>query len=145
METYQSGQNTLLGGINMVDVAPWGGNYIGTVVQNNTIIGGFATDSKSGSQTDGLNVDDVIIKSVVSRKARDLFSQAAQNRYSRWAPDMVWRPFWCQRQFLGKCLEQSAYRRLRIRHCHHIGSKLHGSRERTLWKHLLHWFPRAEL
>jgi len=31
-------------------------------VQNNTIIGGFATDSKSASQTDGENVDDVIIK-----------------------------------------------------------------------------------
>ena len=54
----------------MVDVVPWGGNYTGTVVQNNTIIGGFATDSKSASQTDGENVDDVIIKSVVSQRAR---------------------------------------------------------------------------
>jgi parallel beta-helix repeat protein len=54
--------STLLGGINMVDVVPWGGNYTGTVVRNNTIIGGFATDSKSASQNDGQNVDDVIIK-----------------------------------------------------------------------------------
>ncbi|KAH9999978.1 hypothetical protein BJV77DRAFT_1058272 [Russula vinacea] len=54
--------STLLGGINMVDVVPWGGNYTGTVVRNNTIIGGFATDSRSASQNDGQNVDDVIIK-----------------------------------------------------------------------------------
>jgi len=54
--------STLLGGINLVDVTPWGGNYSGTIVHNNTIIGGFATDSKSAHQTDGDNVDDVIIK-----------------------------------------------------------------------------------
>jgi hypothetical protein len=54
--------STLLGGINMVDVVPWGGNYSGTVVHNNTIIGGFATDSDSTFQHDGVNVDDVIIK-----------------------------------------------------------------------------------
>ncbi|KAI9447929.1 hypothetical protein H4582DRAFT_1897235 [Lactarius indigo] len=54
--------NTLLGGINMVDVTPWGGDYSGTVVRNNTIIGGFATDSDSATQTDGDSVDDVIIK-----------------------------------------------------------------------------------
>jgi parallel beta-helix repeat protein len=59
-------QKTLLGGINMVDVEPWGGNFTGTIVRNNTIIGGFATDSESASQTDGQNVDDVIIKFVVS-------------------------------------------------------------------------------
>lgn len=50
----------------MVDVVPWGGNYSGTVVHNNTIIGGFATDSDSAFQNDGVNVDDVIIKSVLS-------------------------------------------------------------------------------
>ncbi|KAI9456038.1 hypothetical protein BJY52DRAFT_1121471, partial [Lactarius psammicola] len=54
--------NTLLGGINMVDVTPWGGDYSGTVVRNNTIIGGFATDSKSTTQSNGVNVDDVIVK-----------------------------------------------------------------------------------
>ncbi len=50
----------------MVDVTPWGGDYSGTVVRNNTIIGGFATDSKSATQSDGANVDNVIIKSVIS-------------------------------------------------------------------------------
>ncbi|KAH9060936.1 pectin lyase fold/virulence factor [Lactarius vividus] len=54
--------NTLLGGINMVDVTPWGGDYSGTVVRNNTIIGGFATDSDSATKSDGDSVDDVIIK-----------------------------------------------------------------------------------
>ncbi|KAH9169775.1 hypothetical protein EDB89DRAFT_1854130 [Lactarius sanguifluus] len=54
--------NTLLGGINMVDVTPWGGDYSGTVVRNNTIIGGLATDSMSLTQSDGANADDVIIK-----------------------------------------------------------------------------------
>lgn len=49
----------------MVDVVPWGGDYSGAIVQNNTILGGFATDSKSTSQNDGENVDDVIIKSAV--------------------------------------------------------------------------------
>jgi hypothetical protein len=57
------GQSTLLGGINMVDVVPWGGNYADTVVRNNTIVGGFATDSMSASQEDGQNADDVIVKS----------------------------------------------------------------------------------
>jgi len=53
---------TLLGGINLVDVTPWGGDYSGTIVQDNTVLGGFATDSKSTTQNDGENVDDVIIK-----------------------------------------------------------------------------------
>ena len=51
----------------MVDVDPWGGNYTGTVVRNNTILGGFATDSNSATQKDGKNAEDVIIKSVVSQ------------------------------------------------------------------------------
>ena len=59
-------QSTLLGGINMVDYDPWNGNYTGTIVHNNTVIGGFATDSDSAHQTDGVNADDVIIKSVIS-------------------------------------------------------------------------------
>jgi hypothetical protein len=58
----------------MVDVVPWGGNYSGTVVRNNTIIGGFATDSKSSSQNNGQNVDDVIIKFVPFRYTRSLLT-----------------------------------------------------------------------
>jgi hypothetical protein len=55
---------TLLGGINLVDVVPWGGNYTGTVVQNNTVFGGFATDSNSATQNNGQNADHAIVKFV---------------------------------------------------------------------------------
>jgi hypothetical protein len=61
-----SGQSTLLGGINMVDFLPWNGDYTGTIVQNNTIMGGFAANSStSPSQNDGENAGDAIIKSVI--------------------------------------------------------------------------------
>ncbi|KAJ3533385.1 hypothetical protein NM688_g7290 [Phlebia brevispora] len=56
--------NTLLGGINMVDYLPWSGNYTDTVVRNNTIAGGFATDQPVGGEKDGENNEDVIIKYV---------------------------------------------------------------------------------
>lgn len=46
----------------MVDIDPWGGNYTGVVVRNNTVLGGFATDSDSAVQKDGENIDDVIVK-----------------------------------------------------------------------------------
>lgn len=55
-------QNTLLGGINMVDYQPWGGNYANTIVRNNTIVGGFATDQEVNDQQKGDNDEDVIIK-----------------------------------------------------------------------------------
>lgn len=47
----------------MVDVMPWGGDYSGTVVRNNTIIGG---PLKSSSESDGDIVNNVIVKSVIS-------------------------------------------------------------------------------
>ncbi|KAG8712604.1 hypothetical protein FRC08_014319 [Ceratobasidium sp. 394] len=56
--------NTLLGGINLVDYDPFNGDFTGTIVENNTIIGGFATDQPENS-TDiyyGDNDQDVIIK-----------------------------------------------------------------------------------
>jgi hypothetical protein len=50
----------------MVDFLPWDGDYTGTVVQNNTIMGGFAASpSTSTSQNDGENAGDAIIKSVI--------------------------------------------------------------------------------
>jgi len=57
-------QNTLLGGVNMVDVSPFGGNYSGVVVTNNSIAGGFASQPASGSATKGTNNEDVVIKYV---------------------------------------------------------------------------------
>ncbi|KAF8257325.1 hypothetical protein EI94DRAFT_1818245 [Lactarius quietus] len=70
-------KHTLLGGINMVDVLPWGGNYSGTIVRNNTIIGGLATDSKSATQSHGTNVDDVIIKIGIAIGPQTWFGDAA--------------------------------------------------------------------
>ena len=53
---------TLLGGINMVDYEPWSGNYTGTVVRNNVILGGFASDPATADETRGENDEDAIIK-----------------------------------------------------------------------------------
>ncbi|KAJ7265436.1 hypothetical protein B0H12DRAFT_1209312 [Mycena haematopus] len=54
--------NTLLGGINMVDYLPWMGNFTNTVVRNNTIIGAYATSSDPDNGKMGPNAADVIIK-----------------------------------------------------------------------------------
>lgn len=67
-------QQTLLGGINMVDYEPWLGDYTGTVVYNNTILGGFA-DANYTNGTDGLNVGDAIIKYVLILCNRDILSR----------------------------------------------------------------------
>lgn len=49
----------------MVDYDPWKGNYTNTIVRNNRIAGGFATDQQdSASLPKGTNSEDVIIKSV---------------------------------------------------------------------------------
>ncbi|KAI0032935.1 hypothetical protein K488DRAFT_78182 [Vararia minispora EC-137] len=56
------GNHTLLGGINMVDVQPWGGDYSGTIVRNNTIYGAFADAAAGDGQAKGVNRNDVIIK-----------------------------------------------------------------------------------
>jgi hypothetical protein len=71
-----------LGGINMVDYDPWRmcdpfsarlliypvpteGNYTNTVVRDNTIFGGFASDEPdSSTETKGVNDEDAIVKSV---------------------------------------------------------------------------------
>jgi parallel beta-helix repeat protein len=53
--------STLLGGINMVDYLPWSGNFTGTVVHDNTILGGYATSSQE-EDGKGINYGDAIIK-----------------------------------------------------------------------------------
>jgi hypothetical protein len=47
----------------MVDYEPWLGNYTGTTVYNNTILGGFANEDLNKS-SDGLNAEHAIIKYV---------------------------------------------------------------------------------
>lgn len=59
-------QQTLLGGINMVDYDPFDGDYSGTVVRDNMILGGFATDVEEAGDTKGNNFENAIIKYVPS-------------------------------------------------------------------------------
>jgi hypothetical protein len=59
-----SHQQTLLGGINMVDYDPWNGNYTDTVVRNNTIIGAFPYAPNRTAGGPLAESEDVIVKSV---------------------------------------------------------------------------------
>ncbi|KAG2024028.1 hypothetical protein CC2G_001626 [Coprinopsis cinerea AmutBmut pab1-1] len=52
----------LLGGINIVDYNPFDGDYRGTVVRRNNIIGGFANDGQEPGDTHGFNNETAIIK-----------------------------------------------------------------------------------
>ncbi|KAG2129000.1 hypothetical protein DEU56DRAFT_861236 [Suillus clintonianus] len=74
--------NTLLGGINMVDVAPFSGDYKGVVVTNNSIAGGFATSTETGSATKGTNNEDVIIKIGIAIGPRTWFGNQYLNNVS---------------------------------------------------------------
>ena len=48
----------------MVDYEPWLGNYTGTAVYNNTILGGFANENPDNSSNKGINAGHAIIKYV---------------------------------------------------------------------------------
>jgi len=74
--------HTLLGGINMVDYQPWSGNYTGTTVYNNTILGGFANEDL-GSSSDGLNAEHAIIKIGIAIGPRTWFGDKFKNNVSR--------------------------------------------------------------
>lgn len=51
-----------LGGINLVDWSPWNGDFTGTVVENNSIMGGFATNLTNTTADEGKNTYDAFIK-----------------------------------------------------------------------------------
>jgi len=74
--------HTLLGGINMVDYEPWSGNYAGTTVYNNTILGGFANEDLSNSP-DGLNAEHAIIKIGIAIGPRTWFGDKFKNNVSK--------------------------------------------------------------
>ncbi|KAJ3831913.1 hypothetical protein F5878DRAFT_41917 [Lentinula raphanica] len=73
---------TLLGGINMVDYDPWSGNYTNTVVHNNTILGGFSDEKEEPNETDGTSSDDVIIKIGIAIGPRTWFGTRYGNNVS---------------------------------------------------------------
>jgi len=74
--------HTLLGGINMVDYRPWAGNYTGTTVYNNTILGGFANEYLNNSP-DGLNAEHAIIKIGIAIGPRTWFGDQFKKNVSR--------------------------------------------------------------
>jgi hypothetical protein len=49
----------------MVDYDPFQGDYTDTVVQNNTIFGGFATNAPQPGEQLGVNANNAIIKCVL--------------------------------------------------------------------------------
>ena len=53
-----------MGGINLVDVSPFGGNFSGVVVANNVIAGGFSSEVAEGSKMKGANEHNALIKYV---------------------------------------------------------------------------------
>jgi len=73
---------TLLGGINMVDYDPWSGDFTGTVVYNNTILGGFATGVSHGTSK-GLNTHDAIIKIAIAIGPRTWFGDKYGNKTTK--------------------------------------------------------------
>ncbi|KAJ7181632.1 hypothetical protein C8R43DRAFT_969719 [Mycena crocata] len=73
---------TLLGGINMVDYLPWKGNYTNTVVYNNTILGGYATNADADEDNKGTNVDDAVIKIGIAIGPRTWFGDQYQANVS---------------------------------------------------------------
>ncbi|KAI0832713.1 pectin lyase fold/virulence factor [Trametes gibbosa] len=74
---------TLLGGVNMVDYDPWQGNYTNTVVHNNIIRGGFATEPAEGAETKGINDEDAIIKIGIAIGPRTWFGDRYFNNVSQ--------------------------------------------------------------
>ncbi|KZT42919.1 hypothetical protein SISSUDRAFT_1014930 [Sistotremastrum suecicum HHB10207 ss-3] len=74
--------NTLLGAINMVDYTPWGGDYTGTIVQNNTIIGGFATSEEIPGDSKGINNQDAMIKVGIAMGPRVWFGDRVLHNIS---------------------------------------------------------------
>ncbi|KAI0776175.1 pectin lyase fold/virulence factor [Trametes elegans] len=74
---------TLLGGINMVDYDPWNGNYTNTVVRNNLIKGGFATEPAEGGDTKGVNDEDAIVKIGIAIGPRTWFGDRYFNNVSQ--------------------------------------------------------------
>ncbi|KAG8882625.1 hypothetical protein FRB97_007971 [Tulasnella sp. 331] len=62
-----------LGGINLVDYLPWNGNFTGTVVENNSIMGGFATNLTNTTAEEGKNTYDAFIKIGIAMGSRTWF------------------------------------------------------------------------
>jgi len=70
---------TLLGGINLVDYDPWSGDFTGTVIRNNAILGGFATDEQNRTESKGSNFENAVIKIGIAIGPRTWFGNKFGN------------------------------------------------------------------
>ncbi|KII94656.1 hypothetical protein PLICRDRAFT_33470 [Plicaturopsis crispa FD-325 SS-3] len=73
---------TMLGGINMVDYLPWLGDYSDTIVTNNSIAGGFSTESATAGESKGTNSEDIVIKIGIAIGPRTWFGDQYGNNVS---------------------------------------------------------------
>ncbi|KXN89470.1 hypothetical protein AN958_05632 [Leucoagaricus sp. SymC.cos] len=74
---------TLLGGINMVDYDPFQGDYTNTLVQNNVLLGGFASDQSEPGEKYGNNPNSAIVKIGIAIGPRTWFGDRYGNNVSR--------------------------------------------------------------
>lgn len=74
---------TLLGGINLVDFDPFQGDYTGTVVRDNLITGGFSTSAGQSGQVKGTNSQNAIIKIGIAIGPRTWFGDYYGTNVSR--------------------------------------------------------------
>ncbi|KAG8897636.1 hypothetical protein FRB99_008020 [Tulasnella sp. 403] len=72
-----------LGGINMVDYDPWKGDYTGTIVENNNILGGFATTAINSTTDKGKNPEDTFIKIGIAMGPRTWFGDKYQMSFNK--------------------------------------------------------------
>lgn len=75
--------NTLLGGINVVDYVPFDGDYTGTIIRDNKILGGFATDGEEPGDTKGNNFENAIIKIGIAVGPRSWFGDKFRDSRAR--------------------------------------------------------------
>ncbi|KAK2465981.1 hypothetical protein APHAL10511_001622 [Amanita phalloides] len=74
---------TLLGGINLVDYEPFQGDFTGTVVRDNLILGGFATNAEQPGEVKGTNQGNAIIKIGIAVGPRVWFGKHFGTNVSR--------------------------------------------------------------
>ncbi|KAF8514858.1 hypothetical protein BU17DRAFT_68219 [Hysterangium stoloniferum] len=78
--------NTIWVETNLVDYNPWKGDYDGTVVRNNSIVGGFATDSPTDAGDNrGSNNESAIIKMGIAMGPHIWFGNSFKANVSRGA------------------------------------------------------------
>jgi hypothetical protein len=146
----------------MVDYNPWSGNYTGTTVYNNTIMGAFSDETLQAGEKDGTDSHQIMIKYAVCDEngvfvlmlATGLGSLLdhglglATNMAVRIASLNSARP---SLRLTRESLHWRHYprqpirRRIRVRHGRRLRRRLHDSGKYTRWQHVVHRRERPEL